>query len=302
MIKNRRLIGKKEKEPRYPSYATWYKYYQSLDARSLDFDLIFNKGDFFKSDKTNACFAQLFKTLRTAKKGDRFSNNLIDIPEFNNDNSGTLVIGLRLGDFKSGENNYCLLSPSAINEWANAFTDILDYKATIVLSEILSPKKCAVVLEFPKTSCFGNVEKFLATWVRYLYERPYNLAVVDTIRLKRQKTFSTYSHLDLFNLVSQTYFDRSNWGEGHSISYGGGIYPRNVLQNTILNTSKELSLNSIGTEYRIDRRTRLAVDPINDMYLASDLASFRKRLPNYKTMLIKFENQLKGLTSNEKKS
>lgn len=295
MIKNSRLLGRREVEPRYTSYATWYKYYQELNKEDLNFDILFNKT--FFNNNSNACFSQLFRKIRAAKEGDRISGELIDVPKYSTNNSGTLLIGLKLGNFRDGENNYCLLSPGAIDEWCNAFTDIVDYKATIILSDPVSPDKCIVELDFPKTSSFGNIERFLATWVRYLYEKPYNLAVVDAIRLKGNKRFSKYSHLDLFNLVSQTCFNWGYWGECHSICHGGGIYPKQELKKALLSNDR-LELNSICTKYRIDRHTNRLVD-IGDMYSASDLMNFKKRLPYYKKMILKFEERLKKVTENE---
>lgn len=296
MIKNSRLLGRREVEPRYTSYATWYKYYQELNKEDLNFDTLFNK-TFFKSDNYNACFSLMFRAIRAAKEGERISNKVMDVPKYSTNNSGTLLIGLKLGYFKDGENNYCLLSPSAIDEWCNAFTDIVNYKATVILSDPVSPDKCIVELDFPKTSYFGNVERFLATWVRYLYEKPYNLAVVDTIRLKGNKRFSKYSYLDLFNLVSQTCFNWGGWGEGHSICFGGGIYPKQELKKALLSIDN-LELNSICKRYRIDRYTNRLVD-MGDMYSASDLMNFKKRLPDYKKMILKFEEHLKKVTENE---
>ena len=51
------------------------------------------------------------------------------------------------------------------------------------------------------TNVPGMFHKYLLTWLRYMYEYPYNVILYDSYKLKKDPCFSFTSMSDLFNLV-----------------------------------------------------------------------------------------------------
>ena len=51
------------------------------------------------------------------------------------------------------------------------------------------------------TNVPGTFHKYLLTWLRYMYEYPYNVILYDAYKLKRDPCFRFTSMSDLFNLV-----------------------------------------------------------------------------------------------------
>lgn len=47
----------------------------------------------------------------------------------------------------------------------------------------------------------GMFHKYLLTWVRYTYEFPYNVLLIDTYKLKNEKCFKFSSIANIFNIV-----------------------------------------------------------------------------------------------------
>lgn len=92
---------------------------------------------------------------------------------------------------------------------------IAEVRKHIVLLKRLYPLKYEVSDKgdsFYVTLCINDVpssfHKYALTWVRYMYEYPYNVLLKDAYRLKKDPTFRFYSIANLFNLCIGCYCDR----------------------------------------------------------------------------------------------
>lgn len=59
--------------------------------------------------------------------------------------------------------------------------------------------------------------KYLLSWIRYLYEFPYNVLLLDAKRLKKDPAFKFIPTPDAFNVVATSFPDY--YGTGHGIAY-----------------------------------------------------------------------------------
>ena len=295
MIENELLQKNKEQEPTYTNYYTWYRYYQNLD-HEIDLNVFFQE---FRDDiGTDICFSKIFRLLEKYTNVDDYgpSKNM-PIASFDINQSETIFIGIRLKDFKKrpDANNFCLIDPKYIDEWCNCFRDIIDYKATILFPPEKNPESCIVRLDFPTVSKFGNTERILLTWVRYLYEAPFNYCTLDAMRLKRVDKFKDYTLMDLFNLVSHCgSFGHFYWSDVHAVCKGGGIYPSAYMKEYMEASSKH-KVNEFCKKYRYTGGSLYGSLTFNDMYDVIDPEKFEVRLKTYEETLKIFDEHFKTI-------
>lgn len=297
MIENELLQKNKEVEPSYTNYHTFYRFYQNLD-KDLDYAALFK--EFREGFGVDVCFARAFSVLNNYKEeleNYNKSSRSIMIDKLDLNGNGTFVIGIRLGNFKSKQsaNNYCLIDPSYINEWCSTFKDELDYSVEVIFDNPDNPELCFVRLDFPKISKYGNAERLLLTWVRYLYETPYNYCPVEALRLKRLDKYKEYSLINLFNVVSHcgyTYGKTSFWGDGHSICKGGGIYQSKYIKEYFESSTKR-SVNEFCRSYRYTKEVCRNSIEFKDMYDAMDQKRFEVRLQTYEKAIEEFDKNNK---------
>lgn len=286
MIENKQILKDKNEEPRFGNYNTWYRFYQNLDEEINYEDLAAE----FENRGGEACFGALFYLYRSGIRRSG-SSGYINVDKLDTDSNQTILIVIRTNKFKHGQNNYCLLNPELIEEWCNDFNDVLDYKTTV-----RHFTNCSIVrVDLPKVSRFGNAEKVLLTWIRYLYEHPYNYLVVDTMRLKKTPGFENYSLIDLYNITAHCI--NTDFGTGHSISKGGGIYPREKIKEHF-ESSLDLNVNDLCRNYRYPGRAyRDCIGFQHKMSVAINEEEFNKRLETYKQVLELFINWKNEKTS-----
>lgn len=289
MIENKQVLENKNVEPRFSSLHTWYRFYQNLDEE-INYEELAEK---FKEEGGKPCFSSLF-CLYTSSDGFNSNRSWINIDNLDMDSDQTILIAIRTDGFIQSQNNYCLLNPELIEEWCNDFNDVLDYKTTV-----RHFTNCSIVrVDLPKVSKFGNAERVLLTWIRYLYEHPYNYPVVDTMRLKRTPGFENYSLLDLYNIATHCINGNGiGWGGGHSISKGGGIYPREKIKEHF-ESSTRFNVNDLCRSYRYSgSRFQNCIDLQHKMSIAINEEEFNKRLETYKQVLELFINWKNEKTS-----
>lgn len=82
----------------------------------------------------------------------------------------------------------------------------------------------------------GTFHKYLLTWLRYMYEYPYNVILYDAYKLKRDPCFRFTSMSDLFNLVLSCF--NENPRDIHQIA-------RNQVSKTMLKRDIREKLQNI---------------------------------------------------------
>lgn len=86
------------------------------------------------------------------------------------------------------------------------------------------------------TNVPGTFHKYLLTWLRYMYEYPYNVILYDAYKLKRDPCFRFTSMSDLFNLVLSCF--NENPRDIHQIA-------RNQVSKTMLKRDIREKLQNI---------------------------------------------------------
>lgn len=114
---------------------------------------------------------------------------------------------------RASQSNACLFSKQEIRNHLLQLKDLFPFSYK-VLDEIKEDKKIiAVHLHVKDVPAVSH--KYILTWVRYLYEYPYNVILRDAYWLKEDPRFRFQSIANLFNVVAsccQAYV-----GGGHSI-------------------------------------------------------------------------------------
>lgn len=194
---------------RYLSYNTCY-------SSKGDFDNEFVEG--------RVCFAPVFRFLEK--------------------NRGIVTNKYRIKIYKADNrhlSNFCSLNKNEI-------------KSFISLAKSVLPTFHCLVKEYDgyfmvSISITGNClqHKYILTWVRYLYEFPYNLLLSDAIKFREKYKLNNISLYNLINVVFRT-ANRSGCivGSGHSMyydGYGEVELPTNSELKDILNDKNKTSLN-----------------------------------------------------------
>ena len=86
------------------------------------------------------------------------------------------------------------------------------------------------------TNVPGTFHKYLLTWIRYMYEYPYNVILYDAYKLKKDPCFRFTSMSDLFNLVLSCF--NENPADIHQIA-------RNQVSKTMLKRDIREKLQNI---------------------------------------------------------
>lgn len=182
-------------------------------------------GDFELKMSSNVCFRRVFSVLEQDMK-KKFSIGY--------------VIKIYSGLSASGENrwnNACLLNKKELRNHINQLKGIIPFRAKILTKKWEHGDLYEVHVQLDNVE--GIYHRFLLTWIRYVYEFPYNVYVIEAQRLRKEKQFMFESMANLFNLVGSCV----NLGGGHSAAYGNTV---GFLQR------KELSAKLKKTKYLND--------------------------------------------------
>lgn len=148
----------------------------------------------------HACFAELLRNYNRT------------IPEFK-------VILYRLGGRQTGQSSICLVGRKEIGNHLKQVQDLVNFDYSITESE----KFFEVYLKISKDEPNLDLScRFVLTWLRYLYEFPYNVIMLDVNRLKQNLPSGTFeSSINLFGLIGSTYREgfESYFNSGHTIHY-----------------------------------------------------------------------------------
>lgn len=157
------------------------------DFQFLDYHTEYScKGEFEKKMNVEACFSFVFN--RTSER------NVSEVYE---------VILYKGTDFSRERHNAnsCLFTKKQIRNHLKQAQGIypFDFYIREVPNWIDGYSVFKVRLKL--TNVLGTFHKYLLTWLRYMYEYPYNVILYDAYKLKQDSCFRFTSMSDLFNLV-----------------------------------------------------------------------------------------------------
>lgn len=160
----------------YLSYSTIYQ---------ASGDLVFENKDL----EGQACFSYIFRNVRNNKKQHIIYSIYISTdPSFIQDNR---------------ESNLCILTEEQIRFHMSYLRFISSFKYKITKKFIDNYSGFRIDLDL---NAIGNVHKMFLTWIRYLYEYPYNLVLYDSFKLREEKRFIEKSnYLNIVNFVTTFY-------------------------------------------------------------------------------------------------
>ena len=148
-------------------------------------DLVFENKDL----GSEACFSYIFNNVRNNKKQHIIYSIYISTdPGFIQENS---------------ENNFCILTEEQIRFHISYLRFISSFKYKIIKKFIDDYSGFRIDLDL---NAIGSVHKMFLTWIRYLYEFPYNLVLYDSFKLREDKRFIEKSnYLNIVNFVTAFY-------------------------------------------------------------------------------------------------
>lgn len=160
----------------YLSYSTIYQ---------ASGDLVFENKDL----EGQACFSYIFRNVRNNKKQHIIYSIYISTDSnFIQDNR---------------ESNLCILTEEQIRFHMSYLRFISSFKYKITKKFINDYSGFRIDLDL---NAIGNVHKMFLTWIRYLYEYPYNLVLYDSFKLREEKRFLEKSnYLNIVNFVTTFY-------------------------------------------------------------------------------------------------
>lgn len=161
------------------------------DFQFLDYHTEYScKGDFEKQMKKEYCFSFVFN--RTDK--DSVSEEYI------------IILYKGMGFCKDKHrSNACLFTKQQIRNHLKQAQGIYPFRYRV--TEISNWKGNGTVFRVRLTlkDVPGTFHKYILTWLRYMYEYPYNVLLCDAYKLKKEKCFYSSSISNLFNLILGSY-------------------------------------------------------------------------------------------------
>lgn len=134
--------------------------------------------------RTKVCFADAFHQLRGKKM------------------SVVYTIKVYKEDIlrKSNGSNMCYFTRKQIKNHIDQLKDLFPIKSSVTDSK--DEKKPHFIVRLKLTDLPGMYHKYALTWLRYLYEYPYNVISLDAYKLKKSPEFRFESIANLFNLIA----------------------------------------------------------------------------------------------------
>lgn len=191
-------------------------------------------GDINLKMKTRVCFAEAFRQL-----GGKKISVVYTIKVYKEDT-------LR----KSNGSNMCYFTRKQIKNHLDQLKDLFPIKSSVTDSK--DEEKPHFIVKLELTDLPGMYHKYALTWLRYLYEYPYNVVALDAYRLKKSPEFRFESIANLFNLIASCC---CVWvGGGHSVVDNDpvGFLRRKEL---LAHLGRVQILNSLYPELRKKRTT-----------------------------------------------
>lgn len=157
------------------------------DFQFLDYHTEYScKGAFERHMSSAACFSDVFRNTGERNISEEYEVILYKGTDFSR---------------KEHKSNSCLFTKTQIRNHLKQAQGIypFDFRITEVTNWINNYNVFKVHLKL--TNVPGTFHKYLLTWLRYMYEYPYNVILYDAYKLKKEPCFRFTSMSNLFNLV-----------------------------------------------------------------------------------------------------
>ena len=162
------------------------------DFRFLQYHTEYScKGEFKKRMHSDICFGHVF-------------DSLIDDTYVTEEYKILLYPGLYMCRYQS-LSNACLFTIEQVRNHIRQLQSIcpFTYRVTHNISRKFERPVFKIHLKLENAPALFH--KYILTWIRYLYEYPYNVLMLDTYKLKQEKIFRFTSIDTLFNIVLACY-------------------------------------------------------------------------------------------------
>lgn len=160
-------------------------------------------GDYDRKMASSACFASAFRDVDTRKK----SSINYKIKLYTNAEISRNI----------GRSNFCPLSKKDLKNHIYLLKGIIPFEVQI--TEYKEEKDPYYEVDLKLNDLPGIYHKFILTWIRYAYEFPYNMFLVEANKLRKEIPFRFDSVANLFNLVGSCV----GLGGGHTVGWGESI-------------------------------------------------------------------------------
>lgn len=201
------------------NYDTNYQYASYVDAKDIP---AIKKND-FKIHEHDYCFSSLFH--------DSAGNKHIIIKIY----SGIKYLKETHGD------NACLFTKAEIERHIRVAKKLFNFEYTISKRHQLDSNFVGYEVSLTVPDENGVYVKYLVTWVRYLYEFPFNVSLLDAYRLKRLPGFKSMTIENLLLVVLNCHKIGDGWVRGiHSVPKPGNgfFFTTRELKKKLIELSK----------------------------------------------------------------
>jgi len=160
-------------------------FFKMQEFRLLDYYTEYScKGSFNKKMSGNACFSYVFNNVTSR------SNETYKV---------VLYKGITFAKERH-KSNACLFTKKELKRHLQQAQAIYPFTFRIEEKKDWNGYKVfIVILDIKKVP--GTFHKYILTWLRYMYEFPYNVILLDAYKLKKERSYKFTSMSDMFNIV-----------------------------------------------------------------------------------------------------
>lgn len=157
------------------------------DFQFLDYHTEYScKGTFEKEMDVEACFSFVFNKTDEENVSEEYEVILYKGTDFSREKHNS---------------NSCLFTKKQIRNHLRQAQGIYPFDFHITEAAKWRGSYNVFKVHLKLTNVPGTFHKYLLTWLRYMYEYPYNVILYDAYKLKKDPCFRFTSMSDLFNLV-----------------------------------------------------------------------------------------------------
>ena len=255
------------RELRFLNYYTVYSY-SSIDSRG-------RKTQIFNNIKS-VCFRELFSTLKNICPKGIY----------------TIFVSKDKHALENHDSNYCFLNENKITQHLKhlqqVVPEVLSYGVTPTVYDEYHGYEVTLIIDRANK----QVHKYAITWIRYLYEACFSLALLDATRLAKLPQFRFVSYANLLNIIQACFLPDvvPDYNPGHSI---GRMLPHKLYTKKELHQkiSESYNLNNIYPVGQIGAYKSIPINPniYNLDYWESEEIFINERLPIYESMYNKLK-------------
>lgn len=192
------------------------------DFQFLDYHTEYScKGTLEKEMNVEACFSFVFKQIDEGNVSEEYEVILYKGTDFSREKHNS---------------NSCLFTKKQIRNHLRQAQGIYPFDFYITEAAKWRGGYNVFKIHLKLTNVPGTFHKYLLTWLRYMYEYPYNVILYDAYKLKKDPCFRFTSMSNLFNLVLSCF--NENPANIHQIA-------RNQVSKTMLKRDIREKLQNI---------------------------------------------------------